>query len=362
MARSRTPIGLRLLLLLPALLVGGEAGAHSTSLTVSLVSLEGARVRYELKLTAHDLAIALGIPTDLAAPVPRAAFDAAETDIAAYLGQRLALHGDGEPCIRSGIELRFTPDPEEIGLVASFDCPAGMRVLTIDYRLFFDIDPRHRSLGYLETAGRSEEFLFDSAVTSLDLAVAGAPPAAPWSERFARILQLGIEHILLGFDHVLFLVALVVVGSRLWPLVKVVTAFTLAHSVTLGLAWYGLIELPERLVEPLIALSIAYVALENLLGRGFGHRWALAGGFGLLHGLGFYGALSALDLAGAGAVTTLAAFNLGVELGQLAVLAVVYPLLRYWTRQPWHAASMRAVSAVILAVALWWLLERSLLA
>ncbi len=152
-----------------------------------------------------------------------------------------------------------------------------------------------------------------------------------------------------------------IVNARLLAVVKVVTAFTLAHSVTLALAWYGLVDLPGRLVESAIAFSIGFVAVSNLIGRDFSHRWLLAGAFGLVHGLGFYGALGDLGLAEADAATTLLAFNLGVEAGQLAIVALVYPLLFLWVRQAWYRRSAQAASLLILAVAAWWIVERALL-
>jgi len=106
-------------------------------------------------------------------------------------------------------------------------------------------------------------------------------------------------------------------------------------------------------------VSIAYVAVENIRGVGETHRWVMAGGFGLVHGLGFYGALSALDLAGGNAVTTLLAFNIGVEMGQLIiVIATLLPLV-WWQRQSWYRRSAQAVSCLILAVSTWWVVERA---
>jgi hydrogenase/urease accessory protein HupE len=195
-------------------------------------------------------------------------------------------------------------------------------------------------------------------MTTLEVAVDQPRPEVGRLELFRRIFWLGVEHILSGYDHLLFLLALLIVAPRLWQTVKVVTAFTLAHSLTLALAWFDLLTIPTRLVESLIAFSIAYVALENILGRGLSRRWLVAGGFGLIHGLGFYTVLRELDLASGDTVTTLLAFNLGVETGQLAVVALLYGPLVWWARQAWYRRSARAGSAVILLVASWWMIER----
>jgi len=206
--------------------------------------------------------------------------------------------------------------------------------------------------------GRDEPFVFDRSLTRLDLDLLAAWPGAR-AGRFGRILWLGIEHIATGYDHLLFLMALLMGAARFWATVRVVSAFTVAHSLTLALAWYGILAPPARLVEVSIAASIGWVAGENFLGRGGTHRWLLAGGFGLIHGLGFYGALRDLGLVEAGLVMTLIGFNLGVELGQVALVALAWGPLVWWAHRPWYERSARAASALVLLVALWWLIERA---
>ncbi len=151
-------------------------------------------------------------------------------------------------------------------------------------------------------------------------------------------------------------------NPRFWNLVKVVSAFTLAHSLTLALAWYGIVELPARLTESLIALTIAYVAAENLWRRRPVERWPLAFGLGLVHGLGFYSALAGIELAREHALTTLLAFNLGVELGQLAIMAAFFVLLFRLIGSAWYGQAVRFASAAILAVAVYWAALRAFVA
>lgn len=323
--------------------------------------MAGDRVDYNLVVSAHDLAIALGMETDLVAPVPRAAFEARQAAIDSYLTQRLTVRADGQACAASAIITDFALLPQEIGLALTYRCTQPIRELTLGYGLFFELDRTHRALGRLILPGGEEEFLFDRSLTRLDVTVDRPKPPAPWLERATRLVMLGIEHILSGADHVLFLVALLIGARGFWPLVQIVTAFTIAHSLTLGLAWFGVIDLPGRLVEVAIALSIVYVALGNILSRNLGHRWALAGGFGLVHGLGFYAALRDLELAREGVVTTLLGFNIGVELGQLAIVAVVYGPLTWAARRSWYPAAAKTGSAAIVAVAGWWTLKRLLL-
>jgi hypothetical protein len=250
-------------------------------------------------------------------------------------------------------------DPAEaVTLVLRYLCPVPAARLSVRYRLFFDLDPGHRNLGRLVLPHRAEPFVFDRSMAWLDVDTTG-DPATTGRARFGRMVWLGLEHILGGYDHLLFVLALLIRATRLSVMVKVVTAFTVGHSLTLGLAGAGILALPPPLVEIAIAATIAWVAVENVLARGGHHRWLLAGGFGLIHGLGFYGALSARSLEEAGVVGALLGFNLGVEVGQLTVVALAWGPLVWWARRPWYEVSARIGSAAILAVALGWVVERA---
>ncbi len=337
---------------------GGPAFAHRTNLTTAEVAVAAETVDYRLTVSAHDLAVALGIETDLIAPVPRASFEARRDQLTRYLGTRLAVANQGVPCAPGSPDVDYSSLPDRLAIAAPYQCSSTIERLSITYLLFFDIDPKHRSLGRLVLPAGEQEFLFDRAMTTLEVAVNQPQPQFAWFERFRRILWLGVEHILSGYDHLLFLFALLIVAASFWTTVTVVTAFTVSHSLTLALAWFGFITLPSRLVEGLIALSIAYVAVENILGRGARRRWLVAGGFGLVHGLGFYTVLREISLGGRDTVMTLLAFNLGVEAGQLFVVVLLYGPLVWWARQAWYRSSARAGSAMILLVASWWMIER----
>ncbi len=191
---------------------------------------------------------------------------------------------------------------------------------------------------------------------------ASPAPAAPARPSFGGFFTLGVEHILLGIDHLLFLVALLIGVKRLGDMLGIITCFTLAHSVTLALAATNVVALSPRIVEPLIAASIAIACIDNLARQDATRdRWWLAGGFGLIHGFGFAGALRATGLgeAGAGFVVPLLAFNLGVEAGQIGVAAVFLPVLfalRRWSR--WTRHGVAVVSTLVIAVSLYWIWER----
>jgi hypothetical protein len=180
---------------------------------------------------------------------------------------------------------------------------------------------------------------------------------------FVRYLKLGFEHILPGgLDHVLFVICLVLGCRTFRPLLLQLTSFTLAHTLTLGLGTLGFVRLPGHVVEPLIALSIGFVAIENLVRRGHAsHRLLVVFAFGLLHGLGFAGALSEVGLSGESLVASLLAFNVGVELGQLTVVAALLVLLGLFaSRERTLALVLGPTSVAIAGVAGYWTVERLL--
>jgi len=179
---------------------------------------------------------------------------------------------------------------------------------------------------------------------------------------FGQYLVLGFTHILpKGLDHMLFVLGLFLLSTKLSPLLWQVTAFTLAHSITLALSMYGVIELSPAIVEPLIAASIVAVAVENLLTARL-HAWRVfvVFGFGLLHGLGFAGVLTEIGLPRDEFVTGLIAFNVGVEGGQLAVISIAFLAVGYWFRnKPWYRARVvLPLSALIALTGLYWMVER----
>jgi hydrogenase/urease accessory protein HupE len=190
-------------------------------------------------------------------------------------------------------------------------------------------------------------------------------PSKGGVQLFVEFLALGFTHILpKGLDHILFVLGLYLLSTEWRPLLVQVTAFTVAHSITLALGLYGLVQLSPRIVEPLIAASIVYVAVENMLtSRLQTWRPAVVFGFGLLHGLGFAGVLHELDLARRDYATALVAFNIGVELAQLAVIALAFLATGLWFRErPWYRSRIVwPSSAAIAAIGLYWSIERLVL-
>ena len=174
-----------------------------------------------------------------------------------------------------------------------------------------------------------------------------------------QFLRLGIGHIFLGYDHLMFLFALIVIGGRVTELIKIVTAFTVAHSATLILAALQVVTLPSHVVESGIALTIAYVAAENVVIAKPAHRWVLTSAFGLVHGFGFANVLRDLGLPTRGLVLSLLSFNVGVELGQLAVVAVFFPITLWIAKRRHRRRIVLATSAVIFLFGIAWFIERA---
>lgn len=180
-------------------------------------------------------------------------------------------------------------------------------------------------------------------------------------ETVGRYLVIGYEHILpKGLDHILFVCGLFLASIKFRPLLLQVTSFTVAHTVSLALAILGFVSVPAAIVEPLIALSIAGVAVENIVfKRMTPWRPAVVFGFGLLHGLGFAGVLLEIGMPQGQFITGLISFNVGVEIGQLTVLALLWGVLHWFYHRPWYRVSVQVpASALIAAIGLYWTVER----
>ncbi len=327
-----------------------------------------AEIRWDLAL--RDLDHALQLDENGDGSITWAEVQRAEDRIGRTLNQSLQITG----CTPSAWSWAITKHSDGQYLVASgaWPCPVAAQALEVQYSLFFAIDPLHRGLLHAERDGQAQTFIFSSANRSVTIDLAGA---SPWAN-FSRIVATGIEHIWSGIDHLLFLFALLLpsvlrregsqwagqpgLAPALRDVFKIVTAFTLAHSLSLSLSAFGLVLLPSRLVESAIAASIVVAALNNLVPVLRNERWAAAFCLGILHGFAFSSTLRDLALPTSNRLITLFGFNLGVEIGQLACVAVFVPVA-YAMRNT--AAYRRVVlaggSAVTLVLALIWLAERA---
>jgi hydrogenase/urease accessory protein HupE len=333
------------------------AGAHEGGTTAfARITLSGQTVRYSLS-----------IPDIASRPIAPALRDGgagagADEALAAAVRGSVRLSGNATPCAAgpaqiaagSGVSVSLT-------ITIDFACPLNMRILAIRHDTFDLLGSDLHILARIEHDGATEQFAF---ATEKREALVSVGTARDSRSGVGSFFALGIEHILTGYDHLLFLFALMIGGGSAWALVKIVTAFTLAHSVTLTAAALDLIALPGQIVECAIAISIAYVALENLFvpERGTSKRWLVALVFGLVHGFGFSAVLKELGLPPDGLAWSLLLFNLGVEAGQAGVIVAAVPFLIGLRRASWCPQAVRAMSLVVLAVAVVLFVERAFFA
>jgi len=277
---------------------------------------------------------------------------------------RVALAADGRP-VSASTRWRIAP-PTSPGaawsatIVLEGLLPTGVRSLTWSYGWTF---AKYAFSVHRRDGSSSTEWL-DGDQQSAPVPVEHAAPELSRAAITWQYLVLGITHIVPGgFDHVLFVLGLYLLGRRPRFVLAQVTTFTVAHSITLGLGMFGVVSVPSRIVEPLIAVSIAYVAIENLLVTELKwRRLGLVFAFGLLHGLGFASALGELGLPRQEFVTALVAFNLGVEIGQLSVIAAAFLLVGYWySERTWYRRRIVVPASVAIALtALVWTIQRTL--
>jgi len=340
------------------LVLGVQARAHVTNVSRSNIVIDGERLSYSLDLSPIDLAVATGLVPNVETPFTVEQFVAHEPEIVRYVLERVIIYGDGQACPAGQAKLNTAGLPRGVNLTWAVTCPPGFRTFLLQYLVFSEVDSHHATVGRIVSGQGATDFTIGGSSPELSLALATIGEG-PFDQAW-RFLGLGIEHILIGYDHILFLLGLIVASLGWRYLLSVITMFTLAHTLTLLLAAFGWVTLPGRLVESVIALSIAWVAAENLLGWGMRWRWAITFGFGLVHGLGFASVLSQLTQGSEVHLASLFTFNLGVEAGQLTIVAAVLPALLLTHRYGFHRRVMQIMSLSILIVSLYWFGQRAL--
>lgn len=317
---------------------GGTTG-HAT------ISVAGQSVRYALSLPAEGPGEATRDLRELVAAVAR----------------HVAVEADGAACSAVPAETRPpSAGRASVEVVVLYACAAPVRTLTIRDGLDGVLGADHHTIADIRWPDGARQVVFEKGQRQASIVVTDSiSPERSAAGQFVSYLGLGVEHIIGGADHLLFLLALLALATSFWQTVKIVTAFTVAHSITLSLAVLGAVDVPSSIVEPLIAASIVWVAVENLLApAGVARRWLVAGLFGLVHGLGFASALAEIGLVREALVRALIGFNIGVELGQLAFVAVVMPPL-VWASRPGRLPRLPQILSVVVALAgAAWLVER----
>lgn len=330
--------------------------AHTISLTYAEVTVGQRQVLWSLKLPVPELDLLLGLDENHDGQVDAAEIARAQTRIQQYVMSKLGVRDNGRDLPGSAGSLQLWKDPEGhpfVQMEAVFPAPnAGFGKITLRCDMLRDVVATHQTLAKITSGGETVDFVFEGGREFQT----DANPST--FQAIGQFVRMGIMHIFTGYDHIAFLLGVVLIGGSFKTIVKVVTSFTVAHSITLALAAFRIVELPSRLVESGIALSIMYIALENLFFHKFDRRWIITFFFGLVHGFGFASALQEVHLSRHLLGTALFSFNLGVEIGQLCIVAVLLPGLLYIGRLRFHSLIVKGCSAVIFVLGSYWLWQR----
>lgn len=390
---SASSLILSSLILMSAMLVHAPpASAHKASDSFLALQTKGAKISGQWDIALRDLDVVLELDRDGDNVISWGEVRTRQTDIDAYARAGLELKSGQSVCpweVTDHLIDNHT-DGAYVVLKLAAVCPSAVTALTVNYKLLFEVDAQHRGLLKLEIPPvegaahtMSAVFPVENATQTFNVSANGEVPILAKAAQLGTYVTDGIKHIAIGFDHILFLVALLLpavlvrtkderTGDTRWmpvadmhtafiTVLKIVTAFTIAHSITLSLAALDVVRLPSRLVESLIAVSVLATALDNLWPFLPRKRWLVAFSFGLIHGFGFASVLADLNLPNSSLLLSLLGFNIGVEVGQLALVAILIPLA-YFTRttRAYPRVALQAGSVAIAAVSLGWLLERSL--
>lgn len=334
-----------------------SASAHAMDNGYMNVQIEPNAVYVELLLDFNDLGSAVSLPVDPRSSPPIEEFEnalAAEKDaLFDYVASGVRIYRDEVPI---GPELVGTSVERVDGVpLARFQLVySGEGDSTrISYDLFMeDINKAHTSIARIDGAQGEQEFIFSNANRELTVGERN------WARQAWQFIVLGAEHIFTGYDHILFVLCLLPAARSLAGVVEVVTAFTIGHSITLSMATLGVVHLPGRWVESAIAASIVFVAVQNIFDKNPKHRTIVTLLFGLVHGFGFAGILQEMELSRESLVSSLLFFNAGVEIGQILIICLVFPLLALVRRNRVYPRAVSVGSAAVVAIGMFWFIQR----
>jgi hypothetical protein len=328
----------------------GPAEAHLVSISYSTIVAHDDTVDYELKFAAHLIPGAEQYEGQLT----RQKVLAFKPNMLGWFDETIQISRGDLPCKPELLQL-IGPDSKE-DLIASlrYTCESGAGVLRIYFTAFAE-DDRSQNIASLEIDGEKIGYVFSSQSPVMIYRATEQKTSQSFREFFA----LGVEHIWTGYDHLLFLIALLLPGGTFVRLAGIVTAFTIAHSVTLAMSALDIVALPSAPVEILIAATIIWAASLSLRASTGDSRWRLTFLLGLIHGFGFAGILKGVGLGGGNIVVPLLAFNAGVEVGQLVVVAVAVPVISLLARSAYGASLKRGIAWLIVGAGVFWLAERT---
>ncbi len=326
------------------------ARAHQPGLSTVFVHLGSNRISVQVILAWQELENAVPLDNNHDRALSEEEFAAAKLRLLKLGEAAISLESDGRMlALKSPPEVQ-REDTTGLRFNLLFEFPTT-RVLTIHSEIIAELQRGHSQIVTVRSAGTNTlgEYVLERDKPAVDVPLFAREGKKPRSA-VRQFLLLGVEHILTGWDHLAFLFGLLVIGGKLKEAVKIITSFTLAHSLSLALATLNVISIRSSIVEPLIAASIVYVGFENIVRDNFSQRWMLTFAFGLIHGCGFASKLREVGVGanGTSVVTPLVCFNLGVEAGQLAIAAVMLPLI--WKLKPVFPKRWLPVTSVGLIV------------
>lgn len=336
--------------MLAAGLVPMRASAHQVGLSRGEYRLEGTALRAELVFARPELlGLVPVLDTNQDGTLAESELKAGQEAIQSAVRTGVSVTAEGEPCAGELLGTRLVEE-DGVALETRFTCGRAPTRASLELKLLQSLPHGHRHLAHVASGESGADAVLLRGARTLEIGASAGGGSA-----VGAMLWMGIGHILGGLDHLVFLFGLLLVGGSLRGLLMTITAFTVAHSITIALAVLGVWTPSPSFVEPAIALSVAYVGCENFFVKNADRRWLITFPFGLVHGFGFAGALGELQVPREQLIPALVSFNLGVEAGQLAVLAVVLPLLLWARRRQWFLTyGVRALSAVVVLLGAGW--------
>jgi hydrogenase/urease accessory protein HupE len=327
-----------------------RASAHQVGISRGEYRLEGTSLRAELVFARQELiGLVPALDANKDGTLAATELDAGQEAIQTALRSGVSVRADSGACAGALLGTRLVEE-DGVALETRFTCERAPTRASVELSLLQELPHGHRHLAHVPASNGSADAVLLRGATTLEVGASAARGSVVGS-----LLWMGVVHILSGIDHLVFLFGLILVGGRLRGLLKTITAFTVAHSLTIALAVLGIWAPSPSFVEPAIALSVAYVGCENFFVKNADRRWLITFPFGLVHGFGFAGALGELAIPREQLIPALVSFNLGVEAGQLAVLAVVLPLLLWARQRDWFLTyGVRALSAVVVLLGAGW--------
>jgi hypothetical protein len=341
-----------------ALLVATPARAHAVGISRGDYVASASDVVADLTFARPELARSIdGLDADGDGTIDEGELARGHDLLAAAIAGGVVVRAGAARC-PSTLESAEVTEQDGVHVRVRYRCPAAVSQFGVELELLDSFAHGHRHIARAQIGATSNEDVLYRGHEEISVTAAsasgGAPPPRTQLGVFSFV-RMGVEHILTGYDHLVFLFGLILVGGRVRALVGVVTAFTIAHSITLALAALDIWSPPSRIVEAGIALSIVYVGVENFFVTNAEHRWRITFPFGLVHGFGFASALREVSLARAQIPVALVSFNVGVEVGQLSVMAVLLPVILLCKRRGWldRRATLVLSAGVVVAGGVW---------